>query len=84
MSLRPLKDNVIIERIKKDEMTSGGIVLPGGDRSEADRATVISVGPDVVNIKVGDEVLVNWNKTSSFSENGYRVTEEEIIGIFED
>ena len=84
MSLRPLKDNVIIERIKKDEMTSGGIVLPGGDRSEADRATVISVGPDVTSIEVGDEVLVNWNKTSAFSENGYRVTEEEIIGIFED
>jgi len=84
MSIRPLKANVIIERIKKDEMTAGGIVLPGGDRDEADRATVIAVGPEVTSVQVGDEVLANWNKTSAFGENKFRVAEEEIIGIFED
>jgi co-chaperonin GroES (HSP10) len=83
MNIKPLKDNVIIERIKKDEMTSGGIVLPGGDRDEADRASVTAIGPDVTSVQVGDEVLVNWNKAAGFGDNLYRVTEEEIIGIFE-
>jgi co-chaperonin GroES (HSP10) len=84
MNIIPLKANVIIERIKKDEMTAGGIVLPGGDRDEADRATVIAIGPEVTSVQVGDEVLVNWNKTSGFGEDKFRVAEEEIIGIFED
>jgi chaperonin GroES len=83
MNIKPLNNNVIIKRIKKEEMTSGGIVLPGGDRDEADRAVVEAVGPDATGVKVGDTVLVNWQKAPKIEGDLYKVIMEDIIGIFE-
>lgn len=82
MSIRPLKDNIIVERIKKEEVTSGGIVLPGGDREEADKALVVAVGPEVEGINVGDELLINWQKAPKIDEKHYKVSFEDVIGIF--
>ena len=83
MSIRPLKDNIIVERIKKEEVTSGGIVLPGGDREEADKALVVAVGPEVEGINVGDELLINWQKAPKIDEKNYKVNYEDVIGVFE-
>lgn len=83
MSIRPLKDNIIVERIKKEEVTSGGIVLPGGDRDEADKAVVVAVGPEVEGIKAGDELLINWQKAPKIDEKQYKVSYEDVIGVFE-
>jgi chaperonin GroES len=83
MNIKPLNNNVIIKRIKKEEVTSGGIVLPGGDRDEADRALVEAIGPDVTDVKVGDTVLVNWQKAPKIEGELYKVIMEDIIGIFE-
>ena len=83
MSVRPLKDNVIIERQEKEQVSSGGIVLPNGDREVADKALVIAIGPEVSDINEGDVVLVNWNKASKIDEKIYKVSFEDVIGIFE-
>jgi chaperonin GroES len=83
MNIKPLNNNVIIKRIKKEEVSSGGIVLPGGDRDEADRALVEAIGPDVTDVKVGDTVLVNWQKAPKIEGELYKVIMEDIIGIFE-
>jgi chaperonin GroES len=83
MNIKPLNDNVIINRIKKEEVSSGGIVLPGGDRDEADRAVVQAIGPEVTGVKVGDTVLVNWQKSPKIEGDLYKVAEEDIIGVFE-
>ena len=82
MSIRPLKDNIIVERIKKEEVSSGGIVLPGGDRYEADKALVIAIGPEVPEVNVGDELLINWQKAPKINETQYKVSFEDVIGIF--
>lgn len=82
MSIRPLKDNIIVERIKKEEVSSGGIVLPGGDRDEADKALVIAIGPEVPEVNVGDELLINWQKAPKINETQYKVSFEDVIGIF--
>ena len=83
MSVRPLKDNVIIERQEKEQVSAGGIVLPGGDREVADKAVVVAIGPEVSDINEGDVVLVNWNKASKIDEKIYKVSFEDVIGIFE-
>lgn len=83
MSIKPLKSNIIVERIKKEEVSSGGIVLPGGDRDEADKAVVIAIGPEVSNINVDDLLLINWQKASKIDGEKYRVNFDDVIGIFE-
>ena len=84
MNIRPLKANVIVERIKKEEVSSGGIVLPGGDREEADKAVVVATGPDVSTVNIGDSLLINWQKATLAGKEIYRINEEDIIGIFEE
>ena len=81
MNVRPLKNNVIIERQEKDLTTASGIILQTND--EADKGLVIAIGPDVTEVNVGDLVLINWNKASKFSDDRWKVTSEEIIAVFE-
>lgn len=83
MIIRPLKKNVIVERIAKEEVSSGGIVLPGGDREAADKAVVLAIGPEVTDVKIGDSLLINWQKATLAGKEVYRINEEDIIGIFE-
>ena len=58
--IRPLGNKVVVERIAAEKATSSGIVLQRTD--EPDRAEVVSVGPEVDEVKVGDILLVNWNE----------------------
>jgi co-chaperonin GroES (HSP10) len=82
MNIKPLHKNVIIERQEKDLTTESGIILQSND--EADKGLVLAIGSEVTDVSVGDIVLINWNKASKFSDNQWKVTEEDIIAVFED
>ena len=79
--MRPLKDNVIVERIEKENVTSSGILLKSSD--EADKAKVTAIGPDVVDVNVDDVLLINWNKAKKITNTIYQVNIEDVIGVFE-
>ena len=66
MRLRPLLDNVVIKPSKKEEVTTGGIIIPDTGTEGPVRGEVIAVGPGnytekgeyiPMNVSVGDEVL---------------------------
>lgn len=66
MRLKPLHDNVVVERLVADTRTPGGIVLPDIAKERPDRGKVLAVGPGragqtdllvPMTVKVGDEVL---------------------------
>ena len=83
--LRPIKNNVIVELIEKEKVTSSGIVLSSADPVEANKGKVVSIGPDVEMVKEGDMILPNWNAARKAKYNGidyYIVSEDEIVLIF--
>jgi co-chaperonin GroES (HSP10) len=83
--LRPIKNNVIVELIEKEKVTSSGIVLSSADPVEANKGKVVSLGPDVEMVKEGDMILPNWNAARKAKYNGidyYIVSEDEIVLIF--
>ncbi len=85
--LKPIKNNVIVELIEKEKVTSSGIVLSSADPVEANRAKVIFLGPDVETVQKGDFVLPNWNSARKTKYDGtdyYIVSEDEIVLIFGD
>lgn len=85
--LRPIKNNVIVELIDKEKVTSSGIVLPSADPVEANKGKVVSLGPDVEMVKGGDMVLPNWNAARQIKYNEfeyYVVSEDDIVLIFEE
>lgn len=73
MSIKPLHNNVLIERIEAETKTTGGIIIPDTAKEKPAEGKVIAVGeglkdddgkrisPDV---KVGDKVLFSkWGGT---------------------
>jgi len=83
MNLRPLSTKIVIELIEKDTVSAGGIILTKADASEASRATVLAIGPDVVDVQVGDIILPNWKTAKKTSEGIYIVQEEDVVLVFE-
>ena len=65
MKLRPLADRVVLKSIETEEVTKGGIVLPGTAKEKPQMAEVIAVGPGGVvegkeitmYVKAGDKVI---------------------------
>ena len=77
--LNPLRDNVLVTQNEINNTTSSGIVLQGA--VETVTATVLAVGPDVKEVKVGDEVYVDWAKAKpvKFNEESNAIIAEKFI-----
>jgi co-chaperonin GroES (HSP10) len=87
MEIRPLSDKVLVAENKKENTTESGIILEGTrGTGEATRATVLAIGPDVTEVKVGDVILIEWSKASPVKVGDLQraiIKEENIIAIFE-
>ncbi|HOS88376.1 MAG TPA: co-chaperone GroES [Candidatus Pacearchaeota archaeon] len=67
MNIKPISDHILIEPMKAEEKTKGGILLPQtSDKERQEQGTVIAVGSGKVTasgkiipmeVKVGDKVL---------------------------
>ena len=84
--LQPLHDKLAIVRLKSDTVTAAGIIVENG-LGDVDKAKVIAIGPKVVDVKVKDTILVNWNKAVSTKVDNipvYLIKEEDVVGIYEE
>jgi co-chaperonin GroES (HSP10) len=72
---------VIVERIAASKETTSGIILKSTE--EPDKALVLNVGPDVLEVSEGDLVLLNWNKATAINDV-YIIPEDDIVLKFED
>ena len=66
MSLRPLHDRIIVQRIEEGEMKVGGIIIPDTAKEKPQQGKVISVGAGKLkddgkriplDVKAGDTIL---------------------------
>ena len=80
MAYVPLNKNVIIERKAPEKVSTGGIILQSS--IEPDRAIVIATGDE--SVKVGEELLLNWNKAYKIEKETYRIHIDDVIAVFED
>jgi co-chaperonin GroES (HSP10) len=84
--LNPIKDKIYLAKNKKESTTVGGIYLEEGN-GDSWTATVLAIGPDVTDCKVGDKVLLDWSKASEVKvDNAFRVIckQEHIVAVFEE
>jgi co-chaperonin GroES (HSP10) len=79
MTFVPLNRNVIVERKAPEKVSSGGIILQSS--LEPDRAIVIATGDD--SVKIGEELLINWNKAYKIENETYRIHIDDVIAVFE-
>lgn len=95
MSLRPLYDRLIVERLQEDEKTAGGIIIPESAKEKPQRGRVVAVGKGKVSedgsvrpmdVKAGDTVLFGkYAGTEIKIENEDRliIREDDVLAIVE-
>ena len=57
MKLKPTADNIVLKQTEAEETTASGIILAAAKEKPA-IYEVMSAGPDVKDVKVGDKVVV--------------------------
>jgi len=95
MKIRPLYDRVVVKRKEEEEMSAGGIVLPGSAKEKPTQGEVLAVGEGKlldngdtrpVGVKVGDKVLFGQYAGNTVKIDGEEViilSESEIYGVIE-
>ncbi len=83
VAIRPLGEKVLVQRLKADETTAGGIVLPDTAKEKPKRGTVLGVGDGrlldtgqrkPLQVKTGDQVLF-----TSYAGTEVKIEGEEMI-----
>jgi co-chaperonin GroES (HSP10) len=63
MNIVPLKNKVLVAENVGEHKTDSGIILDGANSVKMSKtATVLAIGPDVVDVVVGDVIYLEWPK----------------------
>lgn len=88
MSIKPLGDKIVVERLDAEEKTSGGIVLPDSAKEKPKEGKVIAVGEGKLlengkrakfQVKKGDRILF-----SSYAGTEVTVDSKELLVMSEE
>ena len=96
MSLRPLHDRVLVERLEEnDSTTSGGIIIPDSAKEKPQQGKVVAVGNGkkkddgtvvALDVKAGDTILFGKYSGSDVKvdDNEYLIMrEDEVLAVVE-
>ncbi len=94
-SIRPLHDRVIVKRVKEEEKTKGGIIIPDTAKEKPIEGEVIAVGNGKIledgsvrklDVKVGDRILFgkySGTEVKVDGEDRLILREDDILGVLE-
>ncbi len=94
--IKPLYDKVLVERLKAEDKTAGGIVLPDTAKEKPTEGRVVAIGGGRVaddgnavppTVKVGDRILFGSYAGTEIKEEGkeYLILDEsEILAVVDD
>ncbi len=94
-SIRPLQDRLIIKRVKEEEKTKGGIIIPDSAKEKPIEGEVVAVGNGKIledgtvrklDVNVGDRVLFGkyaGTEVKVDGEDRVILREDDVLGILE-
>ncbi len=95
MAIRPLHDRILVQRVKEEETTKGGIIIPDTAKEKPIEAKVVAVGTGrlldsgevrPLAVKKGDLVLFGKYGGTEVKIDGEEhliLREDDILGIIE-
>ena len=95
MKLRPLQDRILVQRVKEEEKTKGGIIIPDTAKEKPAEGKITAVGNGKVgddgnripmDVKEGDRVLFGKYSGTEVKVEGEEyliMREDDILGIIE-
>ncbi|MEA2647652.1 MAG: chaperonin GroES [Candidatus Binataceae bacterium] len=93
--IRPLGDRILVKRIKEEDKTKGGIIIPDTAKEKPQEGKVVAVGKgkrsekgDLIapEVKAGDRILFGKYSGSEVKLEGEEhliLREDDILGILE-
>ena len=96
MTVRPLHDRIIIQRLEEGEQKVGGIIIPDTAKEKPQQGKVIAAGAGKVkddggrtppDVKAGDLILFGKYSGQEIKLDGEDyliVREDEVLGVIED
>ena len=88
--LRPLGDRVLVKRMKSEEKTDSGIIIPDAAKEKAQTGTVLAVGPGrrdangtvtPLAVKAGDVVYFSKYSGNEAGDEYLIIREDEILCV---
>ena len=95
MKIKPLGDRILVRRIKEEERTKGGIIIPDTAKEKPQEGKVVAVGKGKygddgklipIEVRAGDKILFGKYSGSEFKHEGEDLLilrEDDILGIIE-
>lgn len=95
MSLRPLSDRILVERVEEDEKTKGGIIIPDTAKEKPAEGKVVATGNGrmgedgkllPMDVKVGDRVLFSKYGGTEVKIEGVDyliMRQDDVLGVVE-
>lgn len=95
MAIRPLGDRVLVKRVKEEETTKGGIIIPDSAKEKPIEGKVIAVGNgkrsddgkvNKLEVKKGDRILFGKYSGTEVKIDGEEhliLREDDILGVVE-
>ena len=95
MRFRPLGDRVVVRRVKEEQKTAGGIIIPDTAQEKPQEGEVVAVGPGALDddgkrvppeVKPGERVLFGkWSGTEVKidGEDLLIMKESDIMGVID-
>ena len=92
-SFRPLHDRVLVKRVKEEEKTKGGIIIPDAAKEKPQEGEVVAVGPGARDedgefikpeLNIGDRILFGkWSgsEVKIDGEDLIIMKESDVLGV---
>jgi chaperonin GroES len=94
-NIRPLHDRVIVKRVKEEEKSKGGIIIPDTAKEKPIEGEILAVGSGKIaddgsvrklDVKVGDRILFgkySGTEVKVDGEDRLSLREDDILGVLE-
>ena len=95
MKLRPLQDRILVQRVKEEEKTKGGIIIPDTAKEKPVEGRVIAAGIGklseegnriALEVKKGDQILFGQYSGTEVKIEGEEyliMREDDVLGVIE-
>jgi chaperonin GroES len=95
MNLRPLQDRILVQRVKEEEKTKGGIIIPDTAKEKPSEGKVIAAGNGklseegkriTLDVKKGDRILFGKYSGAEVKIEGEEyliMQEDDVLGVIE-
>ena len=95
MKIRPLGDRILVRRVKEEEKTKGGIIIPDTAKEKPQEGMVVAVGKGKTTesgkllaseLRAGDHILFgkySGSEAKLDSEEHLILREDDVLGVLE-